>query len=1004
MQDLVELPRTLGLSGDAPAVPPPLVPRVDEPPLDRLPPEWFERLCVDLAIVMEGVAFRLYAKPGQRDEGIDMYGRRSDGSYVAWQVKRRASLPPTVLSRAFDDAAAGALPFAVSRLVVAGSFDDRDRHLLDALEQSRGRHPTLELELVGRGQITQALSRHPAMIAKYLGPDWVSHMTAGTVMSGSIARPVTEWAARFLGVHPAIPGRYRTVRPADFVLPEYVERPHDRELREHLMRIGHMETAELVVVRGGSCAGKTRTAYEGVRHFLPEWTLYQPIDIAGLVRDLSSDALESSSVLWLDDFHAYLADPRGEELAASLRRHLQRRGPIVVLATIWPEAHNRLSGGTPGRASPARQAEALLRSGTTVDVPDSFSPDALERARVQRDQSLDDALKATESGLVCQTLAAGPDLVRQWQDGSNACARALISAAVDARRHRIPPALSVDFLRDAAAGYLTATERAEASTEWFGEAMAFASEKVRGVAAPFSPVPRAGGLGADAGVVKLADYLEQEGSHVRDSVLPPVSFWDAVLKHVHEPETCSAVGWTAERREYFRIASTLFRRAAEQGDPEAAHRLAARLRQAGHIDEADRWVRSAAATGHHLSVQDLEGMSERSKERNLVIASMWQVAAEREDSFAVGRLAWCLERVDRFDEAEIWWRRGTELGDTHCTQTLARRLASKGQAGEAEALLRRLIDKGDDVAVWELMALLIRTGREEQVRTEWEKAFNKGCGWRLTWQAGSDIHLVDGLWELPVWDWLHELARAGNTLAMRSIARALLPDPFDTDEDEDDEPPDDKRVEVARTWLTAAVEAGDSEARSELDHAPFARSELERAVAERHLGAILTLAERLEREGSEAEAETYWRQGVAAENEWATRRLARLLVSRGRTVLGDAAIEGASRAGVAEAHLVLADALEAEGRLSEAQAHFLRADEGFGSRLPLLEFLYRHRRLRECERRAREIIQVGSVWSGDEERAHEMLGEILRSTGRSDEADRVEPFGFEPDGSTANAW
>jgi TPR repeat protein len=532
--------------------------------------------------------------------------------------------------------------------------------------------------------------------------------------------------------------------------------------------------------------------------------------------------------------------------------------------------------------------------------------------------------------------------------------------------------------------------------------MTFAFEKVRGVTAPFSRVPRTSGFGAEADIVKLADYLEQKGIRMRDRVLPPVSFWDAVLTHAREPDVCAAVGWTAERREYYRVAATLFRRAAEQGHLDAAHNLAWRLRQAGHDDEADSWLRSAAAAGHTRSVQSIEFEGERSK-NNVYHATipMWKVAAERDDLFAIGRLASALERTSQFDEAELWWRRGADLGDEHCIQSLTRRLMRKGDDAHAEELLRQLVDTGDDVALWELIDLLIRTGREEQVRVEWEHGFNKGCGWSPVFGAGGDVD-IDGICELPVWDWLHELADAGNTLAMRSIARRLLPDPFD--EDEEDDPPDDETLGYAKKYLIAAVEAGDRDAPAELDRVPQVRAELDDAAAAGDLGAILNLANRLERDGSSKEAERWWRKGVAANNDWAVTRLAALLRSQGRPVAGDDAIKMSVRAGITSAHLAIAEALESGGRLSDAESHFLEANAGFGSHLPVLEFLYRHGRLRECERRARDLIQIGSSWHGDTERAHELLDAILRSTGRPSEADRVKPFGFEPDGSTADAW
>jgi len=91
-------------------------------------------------------------------------------------------------------------------------------------------------------------------------------------------RPVGRWTAQQLGVHPAIHGATDTVAGQGFVLPDYVERGHDRRLRELFAEAAGSEQSAMVVVRGGSCAGKTRTAFEAVRACLGDWDLAFPKD------------------------------------------------------------------------------------------------------------------------------------------------------------------------------------------------------------------------------------------------------------------------------------------------------------------------------------------------------------------------------------------------------------------------------------------------------------------------------------------------------------------------------------------------------------------------------------------------------------------------------------------------------------------------------------------------------------------------------------------------------
>ncbi|MCP9951087.1 hypothetical protein LUX33_23505 [Actinomadura madurae] len=79
-------------------------------------------------------------------------------------------------------------------------------------------------------------------------------------------------------------------------------------------------------------------------------------------------------MVWLNDAQLYLrtAQPAvGEQVAAGLRDLLRApgRGPVLVLATLWPEHWDLLT--VPTAADPYAQARALL-AGSLVRVPESF--------------------------------------------------------------------------------------------------------------------------------------------------------------------------------------------------------------------------------------------------------------------------------------------------------------------------------------------------------------------------------------------------------------------------------------------------------------------------------------------------------------------------------------------------------------------------------------------------------------------------------------------------------
>ena len=87
--------------------------------------------------------------------------------------------------------------------------------------------------------------------------------------------------------------------------------------------------------------------------------------------------------MWLNEAQRYLgtADGAGERVAAGLRALLRDRdrGPVLVLATLWPEFWDELTARPPGGADPHAQARELL-AGHDIPVPAAFTDEAAARA------------------------------------------------------------------------------------------------------------------------------------------------------------------------------------------------------------------------------------------------------------------------------------------------------------------------------------------------------------------------------------------------------------------------------------------------------------------------------------------------------------------------------------------------------------------------------------------------------------------------------------------------
>lgn len=527
-------------------------------------------------------------------------------------------------------------------------------------------------------------------------------------------RPIPSWDPQRLGVHPAISGHSPGRQGAGFVLPQYVPRAHDDKLRAHVVA-GAADSADplLVVVRGESCTGKTRSAFEAVRAAVPEdFDLLFPADSRGLLEALGADAVGPRSVLWLNEGQRYLASPEGEAAAAALLRRLDGHGPFIVITTMWSDDYKRLTDRpSPGTSDPHAQARELLSLARRIDVPRSFAGDLVAaRSRAEHDLSLSAAL---ESGgeEVTQTLAAGPDLVDHYEHPAGphgVYGKALVSAAMDAHRLGVTGALPLAFLEAAAPGYLTDRERAEATAGWFIGALSHAQTLIKKIAMPLPDVPRPSGMGAQPGVVGLADYLQQHGRRTRWKLCPPATFWDAATACLTSAADLVFLAVAALCRGRLRYAATLYRKAADAGHTGALLELATLRRQAGDVEGSHRLYVEA---GHAGSTEALRVLTLKCEQRGdhagaEVLArralaagsmvSLWDLARTREDAGAGA-------------DAERLARIVLDSGDTRPLMEIAALRAARDPAG-AEQLCREAADAGDSGAVLDLAARRLMEG------------------------------------------------------------------------------------------------------------------------------------------------------------------------------------------------------------------------------------------------------------------------------------------------------
>lgn len=383
-----------------------------------------------------------------------------------------------------------------------------------------------------------------------------------------VARPrqVSDWQPDRLGVH-------RAVQEHDGMkLPPYIERDHDGELRRHLHTVASAG-AGMVVVRGDSCTGKTRSAWEAVTTCVPDWQLLYPKSAAGLRSCLQTNVLASPTVIWLDDAHHLFAEADGNRAAEDLLALLEQPpAPVVVLATMWPTPLDA-PGTNPKKKGRTRHIQSLLDLARTVHQPSAFDTPGLNRFENQArsdGQWTQAAAQARANGELCQRLAAAPELLDRYRHADHPPGKAVLTAAVEARRLGVRGPLPLAFLEHAALGYLSLDQRRKLDRQtWFTDALIWARTPVKDVVSCLQGVLAPDGIGEAADLVDLSGIIEQQIAPERWGIKPPAALWQAAQSDLTDGSDLETLALQAFAFARFRIARDLYVAALDRGTSSA---------------------------------------------------------------------------------------------------------------------------------------------------------------------------------------------------------------------------------------------------------------------------------------------------------------------------------------------------------------------------------------------------------------------------------------------------
>ena len=314
-------------------------------------------------------------------------------------------------------------------------------------------------------------------------------------------------------------------------------------------------------------------------------------------------------------------------------------------------------------------------------------------AAASTDPRLAEAQAKAEESHVTQYLAGGPAQIERYRT-ADPVARAVLHAAMDARRLGWSQTLPEGFLAAAAQTYLTNLQRATLPIGWFGRALNdYLLPLCRGARGPLSRTST-----AEMASFRLADYLEQHGKRTRRGERPPDGFWLAAL---HDDVAChdvATIAMAAYRRDRVEIAHRLGLEAAVRGDRAGLAAFAALVEEHEGRAEALPYLELAAENGDTRSQLVLGHRCEDAG--NYGAASMWySMADDGANSYALVGLASLHSRQGRHEEADELYRAALASGGAREVEFQARDLADREEHDEALHLAEESFRHGNREAL-----------------------------------------------------------------------------------------------------------------------------------------------------------------------------------------------------------------------------------------------------------------------------------------------------------------
>ncbi|WP_215062703.1 lipopolysaccharide assembly protein LapB [Streptomyces sp. ISL-86] len=566
-----------------------------------------------------------------------------------------------------------------------------------------------------------------------------------------------------------------TAPPVLSALTPYVIRAHDRLLRDVVRRAEAGQSGMAMLVGSSSC-GKTRACWEAVQSLADGWRLWHPFDPTrpeAALADIQN--VGPRTVVWLNEAQHYLLPSTGslgERVVAGLRALLQdqARRPILVLGTVWPEYWATLTALPKAGAPDVHEQARKLLAGTNISVPSSFSAAdlaAIRRGEV-RDRRLLYAAKRAADGQVTQYLAGAPALLERYHNAPPG-ARAVLEAAMDARRLGNGLAIPRLLLAAAAPGYLTDQEWDQSSDDWFEEALAYTAQPCHGARGALTRIkPRPGQEAFETPHYRLADYLEQHGRNSRANKAVPTELWEAAFVHAHD-EDLFAFGRSARARHADHLRFVL--KAAQAGDHAAAWEAAEELHKSGRLPQAlVLYQRASGGAAFAVARRKAAALLQKLGRTDEAVDEYKKAAAQGHLS-SVHAVVDLMLSQDQVAAAAAWIKQLAEQTDLDILDTAIALLKRAEYEIDIIRWLCDLADKGRPGALGRAASLMQQAGRSEEAAVWLTRLANNGfLGAEL---LVAEVLEEDGLVGEAI-EWYQRAAKSGYPSARSALARLAV--------------------------------------------------------------------------------------------------------------------------------------------------------------------------------------------------------------------------------------